>query len=676
MDTNIQELLNRAEHLRQVHDYDGAVSAYENILAEHPGDAAARWGLVLSRYGIEYTHDAKTDQDVPGINRMSLDSVLEDRDYLLAVENADEETAEYFRTEARRIAAIQEQLADIVRREKPFDVFISFKSGDGRKRTRDYALAQEIYDALTAEGFRVFFSPVTLRQHPGEVYEPYIFSALYTAKVMVLVGTRREYLESEWVKNEWSRYLFMMRSDTKKHLLPVYEGMNPADFPAGIGRMQGIDLSGIGAVKTVVSRVKDLAGEKEKIIYARRSDGKSVNLTNLMRRIQFEIEDGAFEEAGERMSAFIEQYGEDYADLRYSRLLLNYRARNAQELSLSFGSDMSMDEDYLFVMNNGSDEQINTLLSLEDFAAEAGEKKRIAEGIPAARKAYSDGEFGKAIDLIDGLRRLKSFDREKDVSELYSMAVRQKEIADKRAAFLELTKQHKHHDYLEDRLEEVRPDLYEKYAFVESMRGRQEPTGNTWGYTLVLAVSAVTLILYLVLRQRFEVPALAVTAFIALILAVRFFIANHYDDDTLIEDAKNLIASLLKGAAAVYALPVGITVLAAALYSRSKDRDHGFLAAIDRIWYHTDDAELVLPVFLLLPILLVTVIICAVGARKEKELRLSKEKYRLDTEKEKRYRKELRESLGEFVRSEEKRVLEIYGDCIKDDLGKLGSFIV
>lgn len=67
---------------------------------------------------------------------------------------------------------------------------------------------------MQAKGYRVFFSRITLEDKLGLEYEPYIFAALNSAKIMLAVGTDYEYYNAVWVKNEWSRYLKLMAKGT------------------------------------------------------------------------------------------------------------------------------------------------------------------------------------------------------------------------------------------------------------------------------------------------------------------------------------------------------------------------------------------------------------------------------------------------------------------------------
>lgn len=69
-------------------------------------------------------------------------------------------------------------------------------------RTLDSVLATDIYELLTKEDYKVFFSRVTLDDKIGVAYEPYIYAALQSAKIMIVVGTKEEYFNAIWVRNK------------------------------------------------------------------------------------------------------------------------------------------------------------------------------------------------------------------------------------------------------------------------------------------------------------------------------------------------------------------------------------------------------------------------------------------------------------------------------------------
>ena len=226
-------LYDRANHFRRNNEFDKAAGIYEQILNEEPTDAEAYWSLVLCRYGIEYVEDPATHKRVPTINRTQFTSIYDDEDYKSALQNAGGYQRSLYEEEASTINEIQKGILAISQMEEPFDVFICYKETDANgRRTPDSVLANDLYHQLIQEGFKVFFARITLEDKLGTAYEPYIFAALNSAKVMVVLGTKPEYFNAAWVKNEWSRYLSLVnQSGGKKVLIPAYRDMDPYDLP-------------------------------------------------------------------------------------------------------------------------------------------------------------------------------------------------------------------------------------------------------------------------------------------------------------------------------------------------------------------------------------------------------------------------------------------------------------
>ncbi len=257
---------NRGNHFRRVGEFDKALAVYERIVAEDDADAEAHWCCALCRFGIEYVEDPATYEWLPTCHRASFDSFLEDVDYLAAVEHSDGITRRQYQKDAAKIAEVQRGILATSQNTEPYDVFISYKELDADgNRTRDSILAQEVYYRLTEKGWRVFFSRISLEDVPGTQYEPYIFAALNSAKVMIVVGTSAENLNAVWVKNEWSRYLSLMRKDRSKLLIPCYRDMDPYDLPEQLSVLMSYDMGKIGFIQDLIRGVdKVLAAEKPK----------------------------------------------------------------------------------------------------------------------------------------------------------------------------------------------------------------------------------------------------------------------------------------------------------------------------------------------------------------------------------------------------------------------------
>lgn len=240
-------LYDRANHFRRGNDYDKAMAVYEQILNEDQTDSEAYWGIVLCRYGIEYVEDPVMHRMIPTINRAQYSSILADEDYKAALRYADTVQAGIYQQEAKAIDTIQKGIFCVSQKEAPYDIFICCRETDeGGNRTKDSVLADELYHQLAKNGYRVFFARITLQDKPGVAYEPYIFAALHSAGVMIVVGTAPENLQAVWVRNEWSRYLSLIKQGTKKVLIPVYRDMNPYDLPEDFSHLQALDMSRLG----------------------------------------------------------------------------------------------------------------------------------------------------------------------------------------------------------------------------------------------------------------------------------------------------------------------------------------------------------------------------------------------------------------------------------------------
>lgn len=221
-----------------------AESSFEEIIALYPDLHEAYWGCLSSRCGLKYEEDY-SGKKIPTCCLPHMQSILEDSYYQKATALADPEIAAQYRDTAEYVERVRQTWIEHASKLPPYDIFISYKESDaehGISRTQDSINAQELYAHLTRQGYRVFYSHDSLRDVVGEKYEPYIFHALETAKAMIVYGTKPEYINSTWLKNEWMRYMKKMELGEKQKgsLLVVYEGFSPYELPGAL-RFQGID---------------------------------------------------------------------------------------------------------------------------------------------------------------------------------------------------------------------------------------------------------------------------------------------------------------------------------------------------------------------------------------------------------------------------------------------------
>lgn len=303
-------MFERANYFWRNNEFDKAMGIYEMVLATDDTDAEAYWSIVLCRYGIEYVEDPKSHKRVPTVNRFQTKSILRDEDYLNAIRCANGYQRDIFETEAAQIDTIQKNISTISKEEKPYDVFICYKETDGTgARTHDSVYAQKIYDALSHEGLRVFFSRITLEDKIGTAYEPYIYAALHSAKVMLVVSLSAENMNAPWVKNEWDRYLSIAKQDSTKALIPCYKDMSPYDMPEEFTYLQAQDMGKIGFLQDLVRGVKKVLAASAPALQTQERAVQTAceKAKPLLERAYIFLEDGNWKKAN--------QYAEKVLDL-------------------------------------------------------------------------------------------------------------------------------------------------------------------------------------------------------------------------------------------------------------------------------------------------------------------------------------------------------------------------
>jgi len=334
-DDHRANLFNRANHFRRQNEFDKAVSAYERILETDNADAEAHWGVVISRFGIEYVVDPASGMRIPTCHRVQSASILTDADYLAALEYApDAASRSIYEAQAHQIAEIQKGILAISAQEKPCDVFICYKeSAPDGSRTKDSTLAQDIYYQLKQEGFHVFFSRITLEDKLGQQYEPYIFAALNSAKVMLVVGTKPEYFNAVWVKNEWGRYLSLMKQDHTRLLIPCYRDMDPYELPDELSALQSQDMGRIGFMQDLIRGVKKVlsASKPQPSAPAPSAPAPAGTVAPLLRRAFMFLEDGDWNAADEYCEKVLDMEPEN-AEAYLGKLMAVLQARKREEL--------------------------------------------------------------------------------------------------------------------------------------------------------------------------------------------------------------------------------------------------------------------------------------------------------------------------------------------------------
>ena len=416
-DEFIINLFNRANNLRLKCEFDKATQIYEKIVEQDATEAEAYWGIVLCKYGIEYVEDSKTFERIPTCHRTLYEAVTSDVDYIAAIEHADLARRMLYEKEAKAIENIQKDILNIVKNEKPFDVFICYKESDETgKRTVDSVIANDIYHELTEEGFKVFYSAITLEDKIGQEYEPYIFAALNSAKVMLVIGTRPEYFEAVWVKNEWGRFLKLMKQDRSKLLIPCYKDMDAYELPEDFAHLQAQDMGKIGFINDVIRGIKKVLSdgdaeqdEKETVVVNTLGSSEEP----LLKRAFMFLEDGEFERADE----FCEQVlilNPENARAYLGKLMAELRVRKQEHLSRC---DKSFEHknNYQKILRFADERLIGELKEYVELINQRNKDIEIKETYARAKASMTADTIPNLYDAIDLYKMVIDFRDSKEM---------------------------------------------------------------------------------------------------------------------------------------------------------------------------------------------------------------------------------------------------------------------
>lgn len=180
----------------------------------------------------------------------------------------------------------------------------------------------------------MFFARITLEDKLGTAYEPYIFAALNSAKVMVVLGTKPEHFNAVWVKNEWSRYLALVKkSGGKKVLIPAYRDMDPYDLPEEFSHLQAQDMSKLGFMQDLIRGIKKIAKSDEPKTAVKETVviGGNSNVAPLLKRAFMFLEDGNWEEADSYCEKVLDQDPEN-AQAYLGKLMADLHVHRQEDL--------------------------------------------------------------------------------------------------------------------------------------------------------------------------------------------------------------------------------------------------------------------------------------------------------------------------------------------------------
>lgn len=389
------KLFERAGRLRFNCDFDKAAGIYNTITDSYPEEAEGYWGLILCKYGIEYADNA-SGKKVPVCHRISYDSVMDDEDFELVMENSDSESRAIFREEAKIIEENRKKYIQIAESEQPYDIYISYRAKDDNgDKTAVSEIAGHLYNKLTSAGYRVFLSEAALKGKKRSECEPYIYSALNSANVMLALGTSYDDYNDVWVKNEWNRYLEIAEKNKNKCLIPCYKDVDEYDIPKEFAGLKVCQLGNDDTFNNIMAEIANVvkpesvnqpAPEPEKAEPAEEIELEEieiiepVDINKLLDEGFAAISDKNWKKANKLFFQVLDEEP-DNSKAYWGQLLVQQECTNAREMA---------DNLYLQVIGNTSDNTYE--LEIRDRRQEIKDKYPVAN-------LFSEEEYANLFDV-------------------------------------------------------------------------------------------------------------------------------------------------------------------------------------------------------------------------------------------------------------------------------------
>ena len=389
------KLFERAGRLRFNCDFDKAAGIYNTITDSYTEEAEGYWGLILCKYGIEYADNA-SGKKVPVCHRISYDSVMDDEDFELVMENSDSESRAIFREEAKIIEENRKKYIQIAESEQPYDIYISYRAKDDNgDKTAVSEIAGHLYNKLTSAGYSVFLSEAALKGKKQSDCEPYIYSALNSANVMLALGTSYDDYNDVWVKNEWNRYLEIAEKNKNKCLIPCYKDVDEYDIPKEFAGLKVCQLGNDDTFNNIMAEIANVvkpesvnqpAPEPEKAEPAEEIELEEieiiepVDINKLLDEGFSAISDKNWKEANKLFFQVLDEKP-DNSKAYWGQLLVQQECTNAREMA---------DNLYLQVIGNTSDNTYE--LEIRDRRQEIKDKYPVAN-------LFSEEEYANLFDV-------------------------------------------------------------------------------------------------------------------------------------------------------------------------------------------------------------------------------------------------------------------------------------
>lgn len=283
-------LLRSGEQNLDTRHFDDAYIMYQKAAEEDPNEPEAYFGMALAKAQVQYLKDYRANgKEVstdfrlqPICYEVSEKKFTEDQNFLKAIKLATPEQIFTYKEKGEEIDKIRAEFCALKKSGLSYDCFICVKVTleDRKEHTEDSHLALQLYHNLKDAGYHPFYSEEEMKDRSGAKYEALILYALYTSDCMLVVCTNDDYLQTPWVRNEYSRYMKMLvEAEKQRESITIAFRDTPIEKLPGLsGKLQGIDLGNFDGLSRILKFVDRFASSKTAIPEIERKDYSGIRV--------------------------------------------------------------------------------------------------------------------------------------------------------------------------------------------------------------------------------------------------------------------------------------------------------------------------------------------------------------------------------------------------------------
>lgn len=255
------------EHELDTGKFNEAYDAYAKAAELSPKEPEAFFGMALSELQVRYIKDEVNNRLQPICYEISPKKFEDNVNYKKALTLATVSQKAEYEKRAKAVDYIKKEFYNLQQSGLDYDCFICVKVTDENgEKTDDSGDAEYIYDLLKRNGFTPFYSEREIRNRQGVDYEAAILYALHTSETMLVVCHKEEYLNTKWVKNEYTRFLKLQNDGEKEcdSISIIFYEKPIGKLPGRNGQLQGIDFESRAADGQILEFVKNHTPEARK----------------------------------------------------------------------------------------------------------------------------------------------------------------------------------------------------------------------------------------------------------------------------------------------------------------------------------------------------------------------------------------------------------------------------